>query len=201
ANVRPCPRRRLRSGRGRAGSPSPPCSGAVRPDRSRGAPGLRTARATPRRTARASGAFRSSQLVLRRRLDLSREAEIAIRHPALVVAREGDGHLRILDEDVGMVVGAVGELADGAGEGHRRLESLEVVRPDDRLSLPLPAGQLLERRLDLRFGGQTLLLGHERSFGYGKPGLCDFYTGPAGIACAPASRIASKPVPCRLPRP
>src|SRR5205823_12773067 len=143
----------------------------------------------------------SSQLVLRRGLDLPGEAEVAIGHSILVVGPQGDRHLRVLDEDVRMMVGAVGQLADGAGEGHRGLESLEVVRPDDRLSLPLPAGQLLERRLDLRFRGQTLRLGHERSFGYGKPGLCDFYTGPAGIACAPASRIASKPVPCRLPRP
>src|SRR5258708_8691915 len=109
-------------------------------------------------TARLSG-----HLVFGRCLDLPRQPQVAVGDATLVVAGQRQRDLVELDEDVRVMVGALGQLADGAREGHGRLEALEIVRLDDGVALLLPPGQLRQRGPNLRLAAQPFL-GHGRSF-------------------------------------
>src|SRR5438132_767363 len=103
--------------------------------------------AYPRRHGRSLG-----HLVLGGCFDLPGEPQVAISDSALVVAEGRDRDFVELDEDVRMVIGAVGQLAHRARERHRRLEAFEIERLLQRVVLPLPSRQLREGGLDLGVG-------------------------------------------------
>ena len=84
-----------------------------------------------RRVGRRAASPRSEQAV-----DLGRQPEVGVGEPALGVRRERQADLvPAVEEDVGVVVGGLGELGDAVDERDRGGEVREAEVPDDRLLL------------------------------------------------------------------
>src|ERR1700674_946180 len=90
--------------------------------------------------------------------NLAGELEVLVGHSAFAVRAAVEANARVVDRDVGMVIGGLGDPRDAIDELDSIHEFLELEQLADRLALVPPSGQQLELLCDLRGG----LLGHRR---------------------------------------
>src|SRR5208282_3379637 len=89
-------------------------------------------------------------------LDLRGELEVLVCHSAFAVRAAGEADARVIDRDVGMVIGGLGYPRDAVDELDCIHEFLETKEFGDSVALVLPSGERLQLLSDLR-GAQ---LGH-----------------------------------------
>jgi hypothetical protein len=79
-------------------------------------------------------------------IDLFGQLEVGVRETPGGMVGDGQPHLvPAVHEDVGVVVGRLGDLGDAIDERDRRDEVVELPIADDLLTLSLPAGSLQPR--------------------------------------------------------
>ena len=82
-------------------------------------------------------------------LDILRQLEILVSHAAGIVRRARERHARVVDRNVRMMVGGLGDLGDFLHELDALQKFLELERLADGVVLLLPSGQRLQLLLDL----------------------------------------------------
>src|SRR5438309_5366619 len=97
---------------------------------------------------------------LKRVGDAAGEVEITVRETARVVAPEPERHLVVVDRDVGMVSGLLGESGDAVDEDRRSLEIGEAPDAPDRRAVARPSRGRRELARDHIIG--EALCGHAR---------------------------------------
>lgn len=95
------------------------------------------------------GNWRAGRALLAQLVDLAGEPEVVRGEAAGGMGDQGQGYLVPLEEDVGVMVSALGEKADGGHEQQRVLEVLSGDRAGELAVRDLPPGRGGEFRRDL----------------------------------------------------